>query len=257
MGFIFFWISSTVLSVGVELYNGFRMFKDAADQGYLINITKYGDYQRQMMPEGTDYSALAFLIPFLNFYTVTKNIMNYNNARPFIMNQLSMMDCVYEMTEEEKAKYEKNPTGIKAFFQGVKREIDYYRKPLSYVIDKEDEHGVIYYRLGKKFEDIKVVKLEGDAKKYSKKEASQVVLESVRTSIVDTVQQWFKDNYPDEPVPTVDITSEPTKREKRKMKNLKEVEEDFFEFLEVPDDEVKEEPVQEEKGHAFSLRRKK
>jgi hypothetical protein len=81
MGFVFFWVGSIVLSVGVDLYNGFRMFKDAADQGYLIDIRRYSEYQRQMMPEGTNYSALSLLIPVMNFFTVTRNITNYNDAK--------------------------------------------------------------------------------------------------------------------------------------------------------------------------------
>lgn len=260
MGFVFFWVGSIVLSVGVDLYNGFRMFKDAADQGYLIDIRRYSEYQRQMMPEGTNYSALSLLIPVMNFFTVTRNITNYNDARPFILNQLSMMDCVDEMTEEEKEKYAKNPTGVRAFYQGLKREIIALTKPLVYNIDNEEEHGAIYYKLGKKFEDIKVVKLEGDAKKYSKKEASQIVLESVRTNIVNIVQDIVKDYFPDAGTPEVEFISEPSRKEKKKMKEYKEIESDFADFLTLPesdeDDKEQSDPV-EDKGHAYSLRRKR
>ena len=239
LGFIVFWIGSALLSIVGDFYNGCRMFKDVADQGFLIDIKKYSDYQRQIMPEEANLSILPLLIPCLNLYTVTKNISLYNNARPFIMDQLYMIDCVEEMSDEEKKKYENYPSGVTAFVQSIKKEL----KPLEYKIDNEKEHGTIYYKLGKKFMNIKVVKLEGDAKKYSKKQATNIVLDGVRENVIKQVQEMWKAEHPGEPVPRVEIDADPPKRVVRKMKQFKEVETEFFDFLEVP----AEEKAQEEK----------
>ena len=53
---------------------------------------------------------------------VFQKIIEYNNIRPMILDQLNIIDVLEEMSETEKTEYLKNPTGLNAVLILLKSE---------------------------------------------------------------------------------------------------------------------------------------
>lgn len=69
----------------------------------------------------------------MNFYTAFKNIIIYNNAKPYFLSQLNVMNTLIKMTEEE-ILYKKKPTSFNALLLMVqsnltqKEELEVYNE---------------------------------------------------------------------------------------------------------------------------------
>lgn len=109
------WIGTIIASFGMEMANELRMLKDAADNGYRVDIKRMSELSKQMNPEAKEAALKSLLIIGLNIYGVFQRMLQYNNIRPFILDQLNVMDSLIPMTNEEKEQYMKRPTAINAF----------------------------------------------------------------------------------------------------------------------------------------------
>lgn len=120
MEFLALWLGTCVASFGMEITNELRMFKDAADAGYKIDVKRLSELGMQLNPNATKETLLSMLIPIFNVMQVFQRTIQYNNVRPMILDQLSVIDALEEMTESEKAEYLKNPTGLNALVVPLK-----------------------------------------------------------------------------------------------------------------------------------------
>ena len=111
MGLLFVWLGTSVASFGLEIANELRVFKDAADAGYKIDINKLADLKNF---KTSKIMFLSLLIPIVNIMQVVQNTIKYNAARETILDQLSLVDALEEMSDVEKQEYLKKPTGLNA-----------------------------------------------------------------------------------------------------------------------------------------------
>ena len=123
MNYFIFWIGTIIGSFGAELVNELRMFKDIADAGYKVDLKKMADFQNKLMPDANKVNLLSMLIPVYNIMNVCKNIINYNNVRPMLLDQLNAMGALEEMTAFEKEEYAKKPTALNALIIPLKTEV--------------------------------------------------------------------------------------------------------------------------------------
>lgn len=108
MELLVLWLGTSITSFCMEMANELRMFKDVADAGYKIDIRRLSDLSKQLNPNASKATLLSMLIPIFNIMQVFQRTVQYNNARPMILDQLNVMDALEEMSEIEKQEYQKN-----------------------------------------------------------------------------------------------------------------------------------------------------
>lgn len=161
----------------MEITNELRMFKDAADAGYKIDVKRLSELGMQLNPNATKETLLSMLIPIFNVMQVFQRTIQYNNVRPMILDQLSVIDALEEMTESEKAEYLKNPTGLNTLVVPLKSEIR-LSKAISIKINDGNEHSEIYYEMGESLDDITILKISGSASRLTVEEQKKRVVEA-------------------------------------------------------------------------------
>ena len=159
MNYLALWIGTIIGSFGAELVNELRMFKDIADVGYKVDLQKMSDFQNKLMPDANKVNLLSMLIPVYNIMNVCKNIINYNNIRPMLLDQLNAMGVLEEMTAFEKEEYSKMPTALNALIIPLKTEI---KLANALKLTTTDDNGTnIYYFDYNKKKGIVFLKVDG------------------------------------------------------------------------------------------------
>lgn len=179
MEFLVFWLGTVIASFGMEIANELRMFKDAADAGYKINVKRLSELQKQLNPDATQTTLLTMLIPLFNMMQVCQRTMQYNNARPMILDQLRIMDTLEEMSEIEKEEYLKNPTGFNALAVPLKLETE-LAKAITFKINNENGHSEFYFKIEKSLDDITILKVTGPASKLTIEEQKELLIENLK-----------------------------------------------------------------------------
>lgn len=181
MEFLVLWLGTSVASFGMGIANELRMFKDAADAGYKVDVERLSELEKQLNPNATKATLLSMLIPIFNVIQVFQRTIQYNNVRPMILDQLSVIDALEEMSEIEKAEYLKKPTGLNALIVPLivplKTEIR-LSKATSIKINDGNEHSEIYYEMGESLDDITILKVSGSASRLTVEEQKKKVVES-------------------------------------------------------------------------------
>lgn len=182
MEFLVLWLGTSVASFGMEIANDLRMFKDAADAGYKVDVKRLSELGKQLNPNATKATLLSRLIPIFNVMQVFQRTIQYNNVRPMILDQLSVINALEEMSEIEKAEYLKKPTGLNALIVPLKTEIRLSKATLIKINDG-NEHSEIYYEMGESLDDITILKVSGSVSRLTVEEQKKKVVESWETIV--------------------------------------------------------------------------
>ena len=196
MGFLFFWVGTSAISFYMEIQNGLRIFKDAADAGYKIDVTRMSQIMKELYPDNTKVTLVTLLIPVYNVMQVYKKAIQYNEVRPLLLDQLDALGVLEEMTEKEKREYAKRPTGLNAVIIPIKSEIKTV-DVRKIKVDDGDLQGEIYYTKGKSYdaEDITIVKTTGNVSKLSPKEQKTKVTVAIINTTIDAINKYGIDKY--------------------------------------------------------------
>lgn len=189
MEFLVLWLGTSVASFGMEIVNELRMFKDAADAGYKIDVKRLSELGKQLNPNATKATLLSMLIPIFNVMQVFQRTIQYNNVRPMILDQLSVIDALEEMSEIEKTEYLKNPTGLNALIVPLKSEIR-LSKATSLKINDGNDHSEIYYEMGESLDDITILKVSGSASRLTVEEQKEKVVEAWKTVVQAGMEKY-------------------------------------------------------------------
>ena len=160
MEILILWIITIVMSFCMEIANDLRMFKEVADQDYIIDIKRLAEFGKQI-PNANKEKKILMLIPFINIMQELYRTMQYNNTRTIIFDQLYSLDILEKMTNIEKAKYQKKPTGLNAITIAMKNEIN-KQKEDNTILKEEDK--VEMYKLKDCFESLDLKLKEEHAK---------------------------------------------------------------------------------------------
>lgn len=174
MNFLVLWLGTSIAIFIMEIANELRMFKDVADFGYKIDVNRLSELGKQLNPNANKITLLSMLIPVLNVIQVFQRTIQYNNIRTMILDQLRVIDALEEMSEMEKSEYLKNPTRLNAFIVPLKSEIR-----LATASSIKIENSEIYFKMGKSFEDITILKVIGSANRLSIEEQKKKVTETL------------------------------------------------------------------------------
>lgn len=189
MKIVVLWISTVAASFCIELTNELRMFKDVADAGYKINIDRLSDLSKKLNPDASKITLLSMLIPIFNIIQVFERITKYNNIRPMLLDQLSIIDALEEMSEIEKQEYLKKPTGLNAILVPFKLEAR-IAKSDSVKIENDNEKSEIFYEIGDSLDDITILKVAGDAYRLTEAEQKKKVIEAIKSSLLAETEEY-------------------------------------------------------------------
>ena len=189
MKILFLWISTVVASFYIELTNELRMFKDVADAGYKINIDRLSDLSKKLNPDASKITLLSMLIPIFNIMQVFDRMVKYNNIKPMLLDQLSVIDALEEMSEIEKQEYLKKPTGLNAILVPFKLEVR-IAKADSVKIENDNEKSEIFYEIGNSLDDITILKVAGDAYRLTEAEQKKKVIEAIKSSLSEETEEY-------------------------------------------------------------------
>lgn len=191
MEFLLFCLGTSVTSFCMEMANELRMFKDVADAGYKIDLRRMSELQKQLLPDAAKITFLSMLIPIFNIMQVFKNTIQYNNIRPMILDQLSAMDVLEEMSEIEKQEYLKKPSSLNALIVPLKTEIR-LAKASSIKIEDGDVTGEIYFEWHnrKSLSDITILKSTGDISKLPINEQKIKIIEAYKAVIEEGIKKY-------------------------------------------------------------------
>ena len=189
MELLVLWLGTSIASFCMEMANELRMFKDVADAGYKIDIRRLSDLSKQLNPNATKATLLSMLIPIFNIMQVFQRTVQYNNARPMILDQLNVMDALEEMSEIEKQEYQKKPTGLNALLIPLKAEIR-ISKAASIKIETDTEKSEIFYEMDDSLENITILKVNGDASRLTVDEQKKKVIEAWKNIVSAGMEKY-------------------------------------------------------------------
>lgn len=167
-----------LVSIGLDISLAFKMFKDIADQGYKLEMDKISELGRQMNPETSKNNAMSLFIPFFNLFFQMNKKTKYEQTRPFLADQLRIMDCITPFTKEEQENYNKKPTGFNAFLTIIKSELaDESEMDVSISFDDDGEKSTIWFE--KINDDFRVIKTRGPVSRLSLEEQKNILIEKL------------------------------------------------------------------------------
>ena len=187
MEFLVFWLGTSVASFVMEMISELRIYKDAADAGYKIDVKKLSELGKQLNPNAPKVTLLSMLIPVFNIMLVFQRAVQYNNIRPMILDQLSALDTIEKMSEKERREYLKNPTTLNALSVLLKSELS---KVTSLEIKEGNECSEIYYKWGKSLDDITIIRATGPASRLTVEEQKKKVIETWETIYQEGIEKY-------------------------------------------------------------------
>lgn len=238
MNLITFWVATIIGSFGAQFVNELRLFKDVADAGYKVDMQRMKDFQNRVMPNTKKINILSLFMPIFNIAYVCKNIINYNNNRPMILDQLNAIGVLEEMTGYEKREYLRKPTALNAIIIPLKIDIK-LKNAITITVTNDDGTNKYYCELNKEKAEINLLKVEGPLADLSFDEQEKKFLEEISRAF-----KYVKDNYGSFENyqkslnnTSKDIVKTQSTNTDMKTKELDDVKKEEFETKEKPTDE--------------------
>ena len=197
--FLIIWITTVLASIGADTSLAFKMIKDVADSGYKIKLDRMKEVSDALNPNVKQMNNFIKLIPVINLIKSFSDLVEYSNLRTNLLDEFSVLDCVEEMTDEEKKQYMLKPTAINAIVIYAKSKIKKEEKDKKITISFKDgnEEGKITFKLIERDnkQDIFIISNEGIAKSMTIEEQKSKILKTLQL-IKDEIDERF-DNYDD------------------------------------------------------------
>lgn len=176
MKYFIMWLLTVVVSYFMEIMSELRIFKDAADAGYKVDLQRLKDISAQINPDGDKIFTLSLLIPIFNMINVLCRTKKFDEDRGFLLDELRVIDALDEMSKVEQEEYSKKPTLFNALFIPFivkKRLLD----SELVVVMIENKPGEIYYEVGDESDDITILASYGSASKLTVDEQRRTIIE--------------------------------------------------------------------------------
>lgn len=176
MKYFIMWLLTVVVSYFMEIMSELRIFKDAADAGYKVDLQRLKDISAQINPDGDKIFTLSLLIPIFNMINVLCRTKKFDEDRGFLLDELRVIDALDEMSKVEQEEYSKKPTLFNALFIPFivkKRLLD----SELVVVMIENKPGEIYYEVGDESDDITILASYGSASKLTVDEQRKAIIE--------------------------------------------------------------------------------
>lgn len=178
MEMLVLWFGTIIVSFCTEIANELRVVKDVVDAGYKIDMERMLELEKQINPSLSKTSNFMLLVPIFNIMKVFEKVIQYNNMRPMVLEELNAIDALLELSEREKQEYLRKPTMFRALLIQLKSDMGLNKT--SYIkITDGDEVGEIFFEYGQSLDDITVLKASGVVSKLTEEEQKQKVMEAM------------------------------------------------------------------------------
>lgn len=122
MSIILIWLSSIIITKGMKLITGLKIFKDIGNEGYKFKYDSISEFKVD------EYNKYFDLIPFYNILNIMMISSQYINNKDFTLSQFCNLDLLEEMNDEEKKIFQKRPNGMTVIYltalSKIKEEIE-------------------------------------------------------------------------------------------------------------------------------------
>lgn len=187
MKFLIFWIQSLILSTGIRLMRELKLYHDLANAGYKVELEEASNMAKEIEPTHIEKHKLMSLIPIYNVIAETQMFFHYIKNKDSILYDLKKDETLSLLTKEEEEEYRKNPTPFHAFKMNVNHQVELEMANRIDFAQKENEiSGSIYFDYGKE-DEIRILKVTGNAKELSKEELMEHI--SCITELVEEEQE--------------------------------------------------------------------
>lgn len=177
MELLILWIGSIIVSFSMEIINELKIFKDVADQGYKIDISRINELTKASNKENAKNTLMTLLIPGVNIASVLQRTMQYNSTRWMLIDQLKVMDFVTPFTKEEQQKYNQKPTVMNAISLNVLTSTEKRTSNASISYLEGKKKNTIYFKYENK--KLIIVSAKGPVSKLSKEYQKKKVEEQL------------------------------------------------------------------------------
>jgi hypothetical protein len=146
MDLLIIWLGSVAASIGFNLSLAFSVFKDVADQGYKIDMKRLEELGEQLNPKARKMNTLSLFIPVINIIFQFDKLAKYIAIRPFVSDQLRVMDCITPFTKEEEESYNLKPTGLNAIIVTIKSDVSKNKEDMAVSFTDENERSERWFK---------------------------------------------------------------------------------------------------------------
>jgi len=189
MELLFTWLSSTIISYGINIINKLKMFKDIADDGYKINMEKYRNIPFEN--KNNVFKRIIFLIPIINILSSMKDSFEYLNYKEATIFKLKLYGALDDMSLDEKNKYQKKPFGIYAYYMSIKMAKKLKNAHKITIPNTNGRDNIIYFNFDKKL-NIDIIKAEGNISYKSKNEQIKMINDYMKESVDDILNKLME-----------------------------------------------------------------
>lgn len=187
------WFASILVSIFLKKYNNILLLKDLADLNLKLDLEKYSDY----VDKTSSVSNIIIAIPFLNLVDQFYNIRQYRMAFNEIVENLSLLGVLEEMTDYEIEYYSKFPSVGRAFklysvpsialIKKEKKELKNKEFVVTYSFFDNDYNSISFITKHSKF---KIVKSSGPISNKNTKEQKEILFD-----LQDYICEYFMKKY--------------------------------------------------------------
>lgn len=176
MEILFFCFGSVVLSVFIDVKNNMRLHKDAADEGYKIDMKELSRINKEYYPEQVRFRNIIRFIQLCNIFQSLIDTAKYSDNGLLSLDQLRILGVLEEMSDIEKEEYAKKPTGYNAIKVPYKIN-EKIKRSLILVVNHDGLEGKIYYDFGDSIEKITIYKVTGNLDRLTKRDLKKEIIE--------------------------------------------------------------------------------
>lgn len=174
------WFATTTAAYITQFFSSIRVLKDAADKGFLIDMDKLSNIEKETNQSFRNVAFHKMLIPFKNIWEVFKKANEYDKMRPSIMHTLNEFCCLIKMNPRQIKEYNSKPTTLNAFAlsYNMKEELS----SEGFIISVEKDNGECDSKIEFRLEengDVIITETEGAISRLSLEEQKNGVLDNL------------------------------------------------------------------------------
>lgn len=203
------WGLTIILSYGMNLCNGLRLFKDCANLGYKIDINKLNNLLKENNSIVSKNNNFTLFIPIYNMISELLNASYYSNNSEEEINVLKRNRVLVLMTRDEIEKYRKSPSSINAWSISTKSNNSSNEEIKLIVHHKDKEDSIVYYTIDNDM-NYRILKTSGPISNLSNEKKLEIVSCSFDAMAMKcgSWTKMIKEMQGSEDVYTIELTEE-------------------------------------------------
>lgn len=188
MNIIGTWFFTVCLSFYFEVKSAFKMFKDFADAGYKFNSDKLSELSNAVGPMQAR-TIFSLFVPFYNMLSTVVRFQKYEQFKEVIFEQYITLGILEEMSDEEKAEYNKKSTGFNASVIAAKGNVKNVNDYMTLTIKENDNDiSIVKFNINEKadnlYDKLDIIEISGPISNLTKNEQLDIIVDCLRKMVL-------------------------------------------------------------------------